>query len=310
MIITCDQCSTRFRLDEAGIPDTTFRAKCSKCGHNFLVEPPRAAEKNEPVLLSSDQIVPEKEPCKTISICNQKGGVGKTTTCMNLGASLAELGFKVLLIDFDVQANLSILQGCRGRESFFDVLDKNDSNALAKSILKVRDNIWILPSNSRMALMSKRFLQTQRFEYILKDHLRKLQDFFDFILIDTPPSIDFFTINALIASDMAVIPTQSEFLAVNGVRHIENMIRVIGEKTGHKVDFRVLATMFDRNNTAATVILNKLQKQYPQHMFETLIDYDEQLQESQISRTPVLVYARDSSSAVQYLALSKELIRR
>lgn len=303
MIITCDNCTTRFRLDDALVTRSVFKAKCSRCGHIFTVQrPPQAGE--EPVVLER---VDHPAP-KVITICNQKGGVAKTSTCVNLGFSLSLMGKKVLLVDFDVQANLSVLMGCRNNRSFFDVLESGGADDLQKAILQVRQNIWLLPSNSRMALSSKRYFSQRGFERILDGQLRKVRDFFDYVLIDTPPSLDFFTVNALMASDLSVIPTQAEFLAINGVDHVENIINVIREKTGHDTRLRVLVTMFDEANTAAKVIRAQLTKRFKDNIFRTIVVHDRKVQESQILRTPVIQYDRNSVAGRQYLSLAKELV--
>lgn len=306
MIVTCDNCSTRFRLDDKIVGDrVSFRAKCSRCNHLFTVS--RMALAEEPVVLEEGHRIDEQGGFHTITVCNQKGGVAKTSSCINLGVSLALLGKKVLLADFDVQANLSVLMGCRNNRSFFDVLEAGKPEDLPKAILKVRPNIWVLPSNSRMALSSKKYLNQDGFEYVLQRHLEPVKDFFDYILIDTPPSIDFFTLNALMASDLAVIPTQSEFLAVNGVAHIENIISVIGEKTGRRLDYRILVTMYDQANMASRVIFKQLQKKYGSRVLDLVIAQDPRLQESQIVRQPVIYYDKNSVSGRQYLELARTI---
>ncbi len=306
MIVTCDNCATRFRLDDKVVGDRpSFRAKCSRCGHLFTVS--RLALAEDPVVLEEGHSIDDRGGFHTITVCNQKGGVAKTSTCINLGASLALLGKKVLLADFDVQANLSVLMGCRNNRSFFDVLEAGKPAELTKAILKVRPNIWVLPSNSRMALSSKKYLNQDGFEYVLQKHLEPVKDFFDYILIDTPPSIDFFTLNALMASDLAVIPTQSEFLAINGVNHIENIIGVIGEKTGHRLDYRILVTMYDQQNMASQVIMKQLRHRYGARVLDLLIARDPRLQESQIVRKPVIYYDKGAVSGRQYLDLARRV---
>jgi len=304
MIITCESCKTRFRLDDGAVKRDVFKAKCSRCGHLFTVY--RSQRDEEPVELGPDKVV-EEEPKRIIAVCNQKGGVGKTTSCINLGASLALMGKRVLLVDFDVQANLSLLLDCRNARSFFDVLESGHMEDLPKSILKVREDLWLLPSNSRMALFSKKYLAKQGFEQILAQHLSKVRGFFDYVLIDTPPSIDFFTINALMAADLALIPTQSEFLSVNGVGHVENIISVIGERTGHKLDYRILLSMYHDEILAARAIAAQLRQRFGKRVLETVVEQDRRVQESQILRAPVIYYDKDAPAARQYLKLAQEI---
>jgi chromosome partitioning protein len=308
MIVTCEQCNTRFRLDDAAVPADVFKAKCSRCEHVFTVYRHRGRDE-APLLLGAGQIVedPPAEARRILTVCNQKGGVAKTTTCLNLGASLALLGKRVLLVDFDIQANLSLLLDCRNARSFFDVLESGHMEDLPKSILKVREDLWLLPSNSRMALFPKKYLSQPGFEQILQRHLTKVKGFFDYVLIDTPPSIDFFTINALMASDLALIPTQSEFLAVNGAGHVENLISVIRERTGHEIDFRILLSMVHGEHTAARVVAEQLVRRFGERVLRTRVEQDRRLQESQILRTPVIYYDKNAPSAIQYLQLAKEI---
>ena len=305
MIIVCDNCKTKFKLDDSVTDKLVFKARCSRCDHVFTASRESVGHKDEPVLLEQQEI--PTPSFKIITVCNQKGGVAKTTTCVNLGNSLALGGKKVLLVDFDVQANLTTLAGVKGADSFFDVLER-DISELPKFILKTGENVWVLPSNSRMALLSKRYIQKQDFEKILANSLAPVADFFDFIIIDTPPSIDFFTINALMASDMAIIPTQSEFLALNGVSHVGNIIDVIQERTGHTIDFRILVTMFEEGNIAAKVILNQLKSIYKEKVFSTIVEQDKKVQESQIVKRPILTYDSEAPSAKQYLSVAMELL--
>jgi chromosome partitioning protein len=304
MIIVCDNCNTRFRLADEAVPKGLFKAKCAKCEHIFTVTPDAPAT---PVKLDSSHIV-EDHHHKIITICNQKGGVAKTSSCINIGQAMAAMGKKVLLIDFDVQANLSELLGCSGERCFFDVMDDGGDQELPKAILKVGNNLWCLPSNSRMALLSKKYLHTKGFEKILRRHIKRIHSFFDFVLIDTPPSLDFFTINALMASDFAIIPTQAEYLAVKGVKHVENIIDVIHQKTGHALDYKVLITMYDTRNTAARVVRGNLRKGLGEKIFEADVVHDCKVQESQIVGKAVGEYAADSEAARQYAQIAKEII--
>lgn len=305
MIIVCDSCKTRFRVDEDTIRREVFKAKCAKCDHVFTVHKHPPAD--EPLVLEQAQVVSDLPP-RIITICNQKGGVAKTSSCINLAAALASQGKKVLMVDFDVQANLTELLGCGGESCFFDVMQSDQPDQLSRSVLKVGNNLWCLPSNSRMALLSKKYINTKGFEKILRGHLERIAGVFDHVFIDTPPSLDFFTLNALMASDFAIIPTQAEFLAVKGVRHVENIIDVLGEKTGHKIGYKVLITMYDQQNIAARVIKGNLEKALGTHIFRTTIVHDRKVQESQIVRKALIDYAPNSTAAQQYLAVAGEVL--
>lgn len=297
MIIICDKCTTRFQLDVSLIKKTLFKVRCSKCKHVFSVD---TSLKEEVYELKQTNIESER---KVFAICNHKGGVAKTSTCLNLGAALSMSGKRVLLIDFDVQANLSLLLGQKNQPSFYEVIQKQTD--ILKTIKNVRPNLWLLPSNSRMALLAKQCLQQKNFGFFLRDALEPIKDHFDCILLDTPPSIKFFTPNALIAADFVIIPTQSEFLAMNGVLQTENIIKALAKT--HNLDYRVLVTMYDEKNTASKVIYSKLQKKYKGKMFETVISLDSKMQESQIVNEPIIYYDEKAKAAQQYHALAKEL---
>ena len=315
MIISCAKCLTRYRLDDGAvnaIQKKKFSARCVRCNHVFTVY--KTKVQNESTLASRsiasiDGIgdTAEKRNCKVITICNQKGGVAKTTTCLNLGASLAMLGKRVLLIDFDIQASLSLLLGYKDAKSFFDVIH-SDGEDLSKYVLKTSQKFWLLPSNSKMALLSKKHFGNENFHYLLRDKLEKIEQYFDYVLIDTPPSGDFYTLNALLASDTATITAQTEYLSINGVKHVENMINVIKEKTGHEIDFHILVTMYDPTKTTSKVILKKLNDQYDGNLYKTIIEKDEKIQESQIVFTPTLLYSKESHAGLQYYKLAQEIV--
>lgn len=314
MIVTCKKCDTRYKMDDASFVKPKIKVRCAKCRHVFVASKPQSAEQPSSTSAQDAQSAAvkntrpkKKSNCKVISICNQKGGVGKTTTCMNLAASLYRMKKRVLLIDFDIQANLSLLLGYQDAKSFFEAIHSSGDD-LTAYIVKTVHNFWLLPSNSNMALLSKKFLPDENFEYMLRDQLRQIKQHFDYVLIDTPPSGDFYTLNALLASDMAVIPAQCEYLSIKGASHIEGMINVIKKKIDHDIDFRVLATMYDAGNTACKVVLNKIRGQYGEKVFKTIIEKDVMMQESQIAHKTALYYNNASRSGLQYLAVAKELI--
>jgi chromosome partitioning protein len=160
-----------------------------------------------------------------------------------------------------------------------------------------------------MALASKKYINQENFEYLLRKKLEKIKKVFDYIVIDTPPSGDFYTLNALLASDLAVIPTQCDYLSMNGVSHIVKMINVIRNKTRHQLDYRGLATLYNPDNTVEKVVYDKLKIQLNGRMFNTVINRDNSLQESHIARMPVIDYDKESISGQQYQQLTQELLR-
>ena len=216
MIVVCDKCQSRFKLDESRIKTRHFKARCSRCQHVFSATKPEhvpvAPEENVPAPGGPAEsppapVAPEESSsaplstgiaAKVIAISNQKGGVAKMTTCLNLGISLALLRKKVLLIDFDVQSNLSISLGYSNKPSFYDMLNAPSHKPAESALIESQyTGLWLLPSNKNMVLLNKKYFGAGNFEFILKDRLIPILDQFDYILIDTPPSIEFFTLNAL-----------------------------------------------------------------------------------------------------------------
>ena len=312
MLINCDKCKTRYKVDKSIFKKPSLKVKCSRCKHVFTAykTPPQDVD---PYLLENTGTETDKKKkavhqSKIICVCNQKGGVAKTSTCLNLASSLLAQEKRVLLIDFDVQANLSLLLGCKNKKSFFEAMDEDDGD-LTKAIIKTKHGLWLLPSNSKMALASKKYINKEKFEYLLREKLKRIKKVFDYIIIDTPPSGDFYTLNALLASDLAVIPTQCDYLSMNGVNHIVNMIDVIANKTKHKLDYRGLATLYNPDNTVEKVVYEKLKTQLNGKMFNTVINRDSSLQESHIACLPVINYDSESKSGQQYQLLTEELLR-
>lgn len=306
MIIKCEQCETRYKLADELITQSIFKVKCSKCSNVFTVHKP---EEIKPLDLPEEAVLPENLPYKIIAISNQKGGVAKTSTAINLGMSLAMQGKRVLLIDFDMQASLTIAMGLNNQaKTFYDLLHVPGAT-LANVIIKTKyPGLWLLPSGPNMALLMKKNINQKHFEKILRNKLEGIKDKIDHIIIDTPPSIEFFTLNALMASDFVIIPTQSEYLSMHGVAHIEEVVSIIKQKQNKDIDYKILITMFNQDSTATRVIYNKIKNKYQDKIFNTTIDFDTKLQESQIMNTPVAQYDRNSQSAQQYMALATELV--
>lgn len=308
MIIVCENCKTRFELDDGAIQDKVFRVKCSECDHLFTAYKSPASSETT-YLLKKNPVVEQPKNAsvnqrKIIAICNQKGGVAKTSTCLNLGTALSVLNKRVLLVDFDLQASMTILLGYKGKKSLYDILDASMEEMLA-AIQNPYRNLWLLPSNNRMMLLQNH--NNKKFEWILKDKLSLIAKHFDYIVIDTPPSVEFFTLNALMAADLVIIPTQCEFLSLNGVSCMDDILQSIKHKKGSALEYRILATMYDEKNVASKAIYNKLKTTYKDKFFDVAIELDKKIQESQIFKKPILYYDKNSQSAAQYLALAKAI---
>lgn len=306
MIIVCPNCQTQYDVDDDKIDEQSFSARCARCRQVFSAYKPVRVEE-----INFNDLSATRKRCdhdNIIAVSNQKGGVAKTSTCLNLGLSMALHDKRILLIDFDVQANLTISLGYKEDTSFYDALNA-DVDAVEKMAIETKyPNLWLFPSNKSMVLLNKKYFGAPNFEFILKDRLLPIKDRFDYILIDTPPSIEFFTLNALTAAQKVVIPSQCDYLSTHGIDQILKLIELIKAKTNPFLDARILITMYDRESTASKMIYNKLKQLYPGLTYETLIELDPHIREAQIMSMPVLQYNKESKAGRQYLNLAKEIV--
>ncbi len=307
MIVVCERCNSRLKVDESRLTSSikSFSVRCPSCRHTATVFLPEKIQSVTPPSTYESQS--RGRAGATIVITNQKGGVAKTSTCLNLGLSLALFEKRVLLIDFDVQANLTISMGYQNTTSFYNII--TSGKQLDSALIQTSyPGLWLLPSNKNMVLLSKKYFGKNDYEYILDKQLALVKERFDFVIIDTPPSIEFFTINALTTSDLAIVPTQCDYLSTHGVGQVLNIIGLIRKKTNPRIKSRVLVTMYDEAATASRMIFTKLNDLYPEQMYQVVIPRDERLREAQIMSMPVINYDQKSSSGLQYMALAQEII--
>jgi len=306
MIIICQKCMTRFHLDDDATEKSTFVAKCSVCGHLFSAYKPNRVQ--EITFLDLEKARQGKTDGRVIAISNRKGGVAKTTTCLNLGVSLALLKKRVLLVDFDAQANLTLSLGQREAPTFYDAQKEIGKGLDAFIVTTKYSNLWLMPSGRNMVLLNKMYFGAGNFEYMLKDRLNGVKDQFDYILIDTPPSIEFYTLNALTASSRVLIPCQCDYLSTHGVDQVLRLIKLIREKSNPQIQSHILFTMLDRESQASRMILEKIQSLYQGRTFDTVIEMDGVLKEAQILNMPAIQYSQKSVAGTQYIELAKEVI--
>jgi chromosome partitioning protein len=307
MIIKCPNCFTSYSVARNRIRHIGSRVRCSGCKLLFTVFP-ASTDKNK----RRNRLRPEKaqgEKSTIISITNQKGGVAKTTTCLNLGISLALLNKRILLVDFDVQSNLTMSLGCKTTNSFWEILHFGSDDPSQFVIGTKYKNLSLLPSNSNLMLLNKKYFGAHNFEFFLKHWLQTLNTQYDFILIDTPPSIDFFTINALTAADMAIIPSQCEFLSTHGAGETINFIKLIKINTNARIASSILVTMYHRQDSVSDYIVDKLTHLFGEKTFKTMIERDDKVRESQIMQMPVIFYDKNSSAGLEYMELAKEILQ-
>jgi chromosome partitioning protein len=247
----------------------------------------------------------------TIAISNQKGGVAKTTTCLSLGACLAEMGQSVLLIDLDPQANLTLSLGLRPEElrrTVGEALLGNTSLVSVSHESSVFD-LDIVPADQGLAVLDKILYGRQGYEFHLRNGLNAMDGgLYNIILIDCPPSFGTLTLNALTAADLLIVPVQCEYYAAYSLRQIMGLVKLVREKTNPRLIYRVLVTMYDRRNKISQVILEQMQRGLNKVLFKTIIGVDTKLRESPAFGQPITLYEPKTRGAQQYRALAEELI--
>jgi chromosome partitioning protein len=194
--------------------------------------------------------------------------------------------------------------------SFYDLVRDGHQRIDSALIQTSYPGLWLLPSNKNMVLLSKKYFGTNDYEYILRKRLSAIRNQFDYIIIDTPPSIEFFTINALTTANLAIIPTLCDYLSTHGIEQVLNIIGLIRKKTNPTLEARILVTRYDEAATASRMIFSKLKGLHPDRMYQTVIPQDERLREAQIMSMPVINYDQRSRSGLQYMALAREIIGR
>ncbi len=246
-----------------------------------------------------------------VAISNQKGGVAKTTTCLSLGASLAELGQNVLLIDLDPQAHLTVSLGLRPEHIRHAVDEPLLGNASLLSVSRETpvSGLDIVPANRMLLVLDKMLYGRPDYQFRLKQALAAMgDDFYDFVLIDCPPTFSTLTLNGLAAADLLIIPAQCDYYAAYSLRHYIKMVQQVQEKINPWLTYRVLVTMYDRRNKICRVIYSQMEQGLGDLLFTNIIEVDTKLRESPVFGQPITVYAPKTRGAQQYRALAKELM--
>ncbi len=263
------------------------------------------------------QKVTDTASARVISVVNQKGGVGKTTTAINLGAALAETGRRVLLIDFDSQASMTTGLGIKGaalREQYGSIWYLlNDSEAkLEDFILKSTvPGLDFIRGHEDLAAAEAAFVSEIAKEHKLRKLLAPVLDKYDVVLIDCSPSLGTLTVNALTASNGVIIPMECEYFAVLGLSLVKKTIQKIQENTNPELRiYGILATMFEKKTGHSREVLELIDKEFPDEVFDTIISRTVRFSESTVAGQPVTVYASSSSGSAAYRRLARELIDR
>ena len=253
---------------------------------------------------------------RIIAVANQKGGVGKTTTAINLAAALAELGSAVLVVDLDPQGNASTGLGIDGPDralTTYDVL--LDDAPLADVIQKTAfSNLWIIPATVDLSSADIELISNEKRSFLLHDALRQvaMDDFaFDYILIDCPPSLNLLTVNAMVAAHSVLVPLQSEFFALEGLSQLMLTVREVRQSANPNLRLEgVVLTMFDRRNNLSQQVEQDARDNLGELVFDTIIPRNVRVSEAPSYSMPVLSYDPSSAGAEAYRALAREMVSR
>ena len=251
---------------------------------------------------------------KIIALANQKGGVGKTTSAVNLAAAVATHGKKTLLIDSDPQGNGSNASGINSRK-----LKKHlyhcfvDQNVVADALCPSPhiDNLTILPTHIDLIGVEMELISEQQRETFLRRVIAQVRDDFDYIFIDCPPSLGLLTVNALTAADTVIIPMQCEYFALEGLSQLVQTIKLVKNAYNKKLRIEgLLLTMFDRRNKLTYQVAKEVKRHFKDKVYSTVIPRNVRLSECPSYGKPVMIYDRSSSGAVSYMNLAKEFLKK
>lgn len=248
---------------------------------------------------------------KTIVFANQKGGVGKTTSAVNIGAFLAELGKRVLLIDFDPQGNLSSSVGAdRDKPGIYELI--NDRSRSAETIQGTSvEGLYVVPSNINLTGANVELIGAERREYFLKEAIAELKDSWDYVLIDSPPSLGVLTLNGLVAADRVFIPLQCEYFAMEGVSQLLQTIRRVQKSLNPELSIGgIFFTMYDSRTKLANEVVKEVTGYFKSTVFKTIVPRNVRLSEAPSHGVPIGQYDAACIGAKSYKSLAEEVVAR
>ena len=251
---------------------------------------------------------------KVITLLNQKGGTGKTTTCLNLGAALSFCGLKCLLVEMDPQSSLSISCGFNALTdddiTTYEVLTGADINDAVKT-KQAKKSYDVLPTDIRLSAGEIELVETKRRNFLLRDALQRLKKKYDVVLIDSPPTLNIFSMMTLTAADEVIIPVQAQYLALTGVAQIRDTLKIVKERFNNKLEIGgVLVTYYDNRRNLDREVADALAEAFPGKVFKTKISNNTKVAEAPSYGQDILEYSPSSKGAEQYKALAKEVRKR
>ncbi|MSS62952.1 ParA family protein [Velocimicrobium porci] len=250
---------------------------------------------------------------RVIAIANQKGGVGKTTTAINLSACLAEKGKKVLTIDIDPQGNASSGLGISKDDMESTVYELMIGEVTLEECMKkgVVENLYVLPSNVNLAGAEIELIGVEDKEYILKKQIEEVRDYFDFIIIDCPPSLNILTINAMTTANSVIVPIQCEYYALEGLTQLIHTINLVQSRLNADLEIEgVVFTMYDARTNLSLQVVENVKENLKQNIYKSIIPRSVRLAEAPSHGLPITLYDKKSTGAEAYRMLADEVIER
>ena len=250
---------------------------------------------------------------RIIAVANQKGGVGKTTTAINLSACLAEKGMKVLTIDIDPQGNTTSGLGINKAELEHNVYQLIiDECSVEKCMYQsIVDGLFVLPSDVNLAGAEIELIGIENKEYILRDKIDPIKDFFDYIIIDCPPSLNILTVNALTTADKVLVPIQCEYYALEGLSQLIHTINLVTQRLNEKLEIEgVVFTMFDARTNLSLQVVENVRNNLNQNIYKAIIPRNVRLAEAPSHGLPISMYDSKSAGAEAYRDLADEILKQ